>query len=163
MMMTWNATPNPSMMRPRAPADHRPSGSAASRLLFLVLLLLVLLPLASCAESSLTYGDNPPRFVVEVSGEEFRVQVTDPEEITRFQARLASGVEGPISGELLPGNGGFNHPWGWHLDPTTVHVADLTMEVCDGRPSMVQADLGYWYDQVGRFCPWGAKVVRQED
>jgi hypothetical protein len=33
------------------------------------------------------------------------------------------------------------------------------MELCDGRPSMVEADLPYWLGTVKRFCPWGAKVV----
>jgi hypothetical protein len=34
--------------------------------------------------------------------------------------------------------------------------------LCDGRPSFIEDDLAYWFDSVGRFCPWGAKVVRQE-
>jgi hypothetical protein len=140
---------------------HRP-GNPAVTLLALVILLLVLLPLAGCADRSLTGNDDLPRFVIEVSGEEFRVEVTDPEEVARFKARLVSGLRGPISGELLPGDGGFNHPWAWHLDPTTVHVADLSIELCDGRPSFIEDDIAYWFDSVGRFCPWGAKVVRQE-
>jgi hypothetical protein len=148
-------------MRPGPSPGHHPS-SPSRALLALVLLLLALLPLAGCADSSLTAVDAIPRFVIEVSGEEFRVQVTDPAAVADLQARMLSGERGPVSGELLPGNGGFNHPWGWHLDPTTIHVPDLTMELCDGRPSMVQDALGYWFDSVGRFCPWGAKVVRRE-
>lgn len=151
---------NSPIMRSTHAEGHHAAGDATA-LLVLVVLLLLLLPLAGCADSTLAEFESPPMFVLEVSGEEFRVQVTDPEQIARFQARLASGERGAISGDLLPGNGGFNQPWAWHLDPTTVHVADLTIEVCDGRPSMVQADLSYWFDSVGRFCPWGAKVVRR--
>ena len=40
-------------------------------------------------------------------------------------------------------------------------VPDFAVEVCDGRPSMVEADLSYWLDTVGRFCPWGATVVER--
>lgn len=72
---------------------------------------------------------------------------------------MEAGTEGVISGELLPGDGGFNEPWSWHLDPATVHAPDFAIEVCDGRPSMVEGDLGYWLGTLGQFCPWGAKVV----
>lgn len=103
-----------------------------------------------------------PSFIVEVSGESFRVQVSTPQQAQEFRARLQSGTRGVISGELLQGSGGFNTPWRWHLDPATAHVADVAIELCDGRPSMVEADLTYWIGSVRRFCPWGAKVVREE-
>lgn len=98
-------------------------------------------------------------FEVVVSGEKFVVEVETDAQIQAMSARLASGVENVISGPLLAGSGGFNAPWGWHLDPAQVHAADMAIELCDGRPSMVEADLGYWIDTVGQFCPWGAKVV----
>ena len=61
--------------------------------------------------------------------------------------------------QLYAGDGGFNSPWSWHLDPATIEVPDLAIEVCDGRPSMVEADLPYWLSSVKAFCPWGARVV----
>ena len=59
--------------------------------------------------------------------------------------------------------GEFNSPWSWHLDPATLEVPDFAIELCDGRPSMVEAGLEYWFDRVGSFCPWGALVVRRDD
>ncbi|MEO3993764.1 MAG: hypothetical protein QN229_05640 [Desulfurococcaceae archaeon TW002] len=41
------------------------------------------------------------------------------------------------------GDGGFNKSWGWHLDPDTVEVADVTIELCDGMPSFVESELDY--------------------
>ena len=38
------------------------------------------------------------------------------------------------------------------------YAAEVTIELCDGRPSMVEADLGYWLRRVGSFCPWGSYV-----
>ena len=98
-----------------------------------------------------------------VSEEEFVVRVQSAEQAQALDARLASGQEGVISGELATGDGGYNSPWSWHLDPASVHVPDLAIEVCDGRPSMVEEDLEYWLGTVERFCPWGATVVRRLD
>lgn len=146
------------------PTDTRDRTSSGGALLVLVLLLLVLLPLAACsADGSFGLEPGTPVFEIAVSGERFRVAVTDPTQVSAFEARRASGVVGVISGELLPGPGGVNTGWSWHLDPTTTHVADVAIEVCDGRPSMVEADLSYWLQAVGAFCPWGAKVVARID
>jgi len=41
-------------------------------------------------------------------------------------------------------------------------MADATIEVCDGRPSLVDSLLED-YVAVGRFCPWGAELVSIED
>jgi hypothetical protein len=56
------------------------------------------------------------------------------------------------------GDGGFNAPWSWHLDPLSIAVPDASIELCDGRPSMVQSDLDYWVDTVHTYCPWAARV-----
>lgn len=139
----------------------RSQSSTGLTLLALVILLLLLLPLAGCEDGSPTSLDDAPLFELQVSGETFQVAVTDPDEVTALEARMQSGVEGAVSGELVAGDGGINTPWSWHLDPTTVHVPDVTTEVCDGRPSMVEGALEYWLGTVGRFCPWGAVVVRR--
>ena len=122
-------------------------------------LLLILLGanLATCADA---VGPEPEAvFELRVMDESLRVGVDDPVQIDSFAARVASGVEGNITGTLAPGTGGMNQPWSWHLDPATVRVADVTMEVCDGGPSMVEEDLDNWLDTVERYCPWGARVV----
>lgn len=98
-------------------------------------------------------------FTIEVSGETFLARVSDQQVIDDLDARLASATEGVVIGSLGLGNGGFNTPWGWHWEPGTVEVADVAIELCDGRPSMVEDDLTYWIESVGAFCPWGATVV----
>ena len=122
-----------------------------------VLIMLLGASIATCQDAA---GPEPEAvFELQVAGETFRVGVDDPVQIDSFAARLASGAEGNLNGDLKAGSGGVNEPWSWHLDPATVHVADLTMEVCDGRPSMVEEDLDYWLETVERYCPWGARVV----
>lgn len=122
----------------------------------------VALAMAACSEGSTAPQQNPA-FTIQVAGdgfsEEFVVEVATQSQVDELEARLDSGAEGVIIGDLLTGSGDFNAPWSWHMDPATVHAADASIEVCDGRPSMVEDDLDYWIGTVGNYCPWGAKVV----
>jgi len=101
-------------------------------------------------------------FTVDVHGERFKVLVTDPVTAGELRKMLRGEKEGIIVGELRSGDGGFNKPWNWHLDPATVSVAEVTIELCDGTPSFVESELSYWLDVVKRYCPWGGKVVAEE-
>ena len=116
---------------------------------------------AGCSDDSPTDPEGA-LFVLDVSGEEFSALVTEESQIADLTARMNAGSPGVVSGVLARGDGGFNAPWGWHWEPETVEVADLAVELCDGRPSMVDEDLDYWIDTVGFFCPWGATVVRRD-
>jgi hypothetical protein len=122
-----------------------------------------LMALLACGDSS---GPGPvtagTTFVIEVSGEQFRVEVSNATAIAALRQRMASGTAGVVMGRLSSGNGGFNTPWGWHLDPATVGAPDVATEVCDGRPSDVQSNISYWMGSVGSYCPWGARVIREE-
>lgn len=93
------------------------------------------------------------------SGETFDVLIRDPQRIAEAQSLVGQGHVKIVNGRLARGDGGFNAPWSWHLVPGTIEFVDLTTEVCDGRPSDVEADVEYWVETVGRFCPWGTEVV----
>jgi hypothetical protein len=122
-------------------------------------LLITAVMTQACDDDVVGPPEGSAVFELEVSGEVFQVAVTDTAEIRRLDARRQSGARGVVSGELRTGNGGVNSPWSWHLEPASVHVADMAIELCDGRPSMVQADLDYWIGTVRQYCPWGARVV----
>ncbi|MGQ0767501.1 MAG: BP74-related protein [Gemmatimonadota bacterium] len=119
------------------------------------------LALAACSSSTSPRVVSSAAFDVQVSGEIFRVQVETAQQAATLRAHMLSGRVGVLSGELVAGDGGFNMQWGWHLRPSTVETPDLSIELCDGRPSMVEADLPYWIGTVRRFCPWGARVVAE--
>lgn len=123
------------------------------------LTIMAVLALAACGDA--TGPEGGARFEVEVSGERFVVHVEGASQIAALEARMASGVEGVVNGDIEAGDGGFNRPWGWHMVPSTVHTTDAAIELCDGRPSLVEADLAYWLGTVKQYCPWGAKVVRR--
>ena len=137
----------------QAPATLRP---------LIRLSLLATLALSGCSSPS-EPGHDADRgvFEVEVSGETFVVEVVGADRVSQLVGRLNSGARGVINGRLGAGDAGLNTGWSWHMDPETVEAPDLSIELCDGRPSMVEADLDYWLGTVGQFCPWGAKVVRR--
>lgn len=100
----------------------------------------------------------PPGVVVtfQVADEQFRVELTDPADI-EIARRLLAGEEAPSipNGIVVRGEPGVNTGYSWHLDPDSFEFADLTTEVCDGRPSDVEANT----ITSDRFCPWDARVV----
>jgi hypothetical protein len=100
----------------------------------------------------------------EVSGETFKVVVNDQETIDElFRLQRGESSANIPSGLLRRGQGpGLqNAPWSWHLQD--LQMAEIAIEVCDGRPSMVEDDLDYWMGAVQRFCPWGATLTGIED
>ncbi len=102
----------------------------------------------------------------EVQSEEFHVWTQRPGTIQQLEALEAGESDATIpNGELRrgPGRGDHNTSWSWHLDPATVEMEDLTAEVCDGRPSLVESNLDHWIDEVGRYCPWSAELVELRD
>lgn len=131
------------------------AGKRAAR----ALAMMAVVVFAACDDA--TGPEGGARFEVEVSGETFVVHVETAAQIAALEARMETGEEGVINGDIEAGDGGFNAPWGWHMVPSTVHTADMAIELCDGRPSLVEDDLAYWLGTVKRFCPWGAKVVRR--
>ncbi len=92
--------------------------------------------------------------------EEYRILLTDPEDIAAAE-RLLAGEEAPSipSGVIVRGgDGGVNSGYSWHIDPDSVEFAEMTIEVCDGLPSYVE-DGSLSGD---RFCPWSAEVIEIE-
>ncbi|MGH7503476.1 MAG: hypothetical protein ACREL7_17255 [Longimicrobiales bacterium] len=123
---------------------------------------VLLLGAAACEDDAVA-PDEESVFVIDVEGQQFRIRASGASVIAALEARRASGEEGVILGSLVEGDGGFNQPWSWHLDPATIEVADVAIEVCDGTPDMVEDDLNYWLDTVQTYCPWGAEVIAIEN
>jgi hypothetical protein len=118
-------------------------------------LLLVALLVSGCGPAA-----RPPSAVAhfDVSGERFQVVVSDAATIDVLR-RLERGEPAPSipNGRLVRGSG--NEPWHWRLED--VQMADVTTEVCDGRPSYVEAHLDEFL-AIGRYCPWTARLVSLE-
>jgi hypothetical protein len=71
-----------------------------------------------------------------------------------------------ISGAIGPGDDGHNrnadHWFLWHFVPDQWSLTDFAIEVCDGCPySDVDMDTAYWISNLGQFCPWSGRPVRE--
>jgi hypothetical protein len=102
----------------------------------------------------------------DVSGETFKVWVTNPQTIDQLLTLQRGESTASIpNGRILAGPGQANHnaPWTWHLDPEDIEMADMTMELCDGAPGYVEDNLAEFTDNVGRYCPWAAELVDLQD
>ena len=136
-----------------------------------LILLLFSLTLLGCAGSgpSLTPTLTPSLsggilVTFDVNGEMYRIFIKNEETIEQVFAVQRGESQATIpSGKLSKGSVWYNGPWSWHIDSEDIHMADVTMELCDGIPSHVEADLDYWVNAVGRFCPWNATIVQIED
>jgi len=122
--------------------------------------------LASCGGG----GDAPPpatsTFIFRMRGlaapEEFRVTTSSPQVIAQARGELAlPDAQRRLfaSGAIRAGNGGHNTGWSWHFP--NVSLVEAAIELCDGRPSMVEANLDYWLNTVGSFCPWSSYVYAE--
>ncbi len=102
----------------------------------------------------------------DVSGERFRVFVTNATTIQQLIALRGGTSQATIpNGPIHRGAGRANHnsPYSWHLDPEETRMAEATIELCDGRPSFVEANISEFVDRIGRYCPWGATLVELRD
>lgn len=130
-----------------------------------LLLVAFLLGLTACASES------PPRprtflFVHTATGALFRAQTSVPEVIAQAEAELNRPFHDRHlfpNGLIARGDGGYNAPWSWHFVPDRWELVEVSIEVCDATPAYVEANVDYFVDTLGRYCPWGARLVRTPD
>ena len=82
-----------------------------------------LLAIAGCGTGP---GDPSAEFVVAVGSETFVLRTTHPETMALFRDALAGRRSGFPIGPLRRGDGGFNAPWSWHLDPAATRFTAST-------------------------------------
>lgn len=108
-------------------------------------------------------GDGEPVTVAtfEVAGSEtYKIELATPALIEHARRLLAGDQVAAIPlGTVVRDDPGVNEPWSWHIDPSTLEFADVTIEVCDGLPSHVE-DGVVTSDQ---YCPWSAVVVAVDE
>ena len=128
------------------------------------MLMRVVAVVALAATGGLACDDGPTRpsseaiVTFSVADERFRVLLTTAGQIAAARAAQSGGRARIPIGRIVTGTQ-VNAGWSWHLED--VEFAEVTIELCDGRPSDVERS-GPAYGG-GRYCPWGASVVAIED
>jgi len=97
-------------------------------------------------------------------GVEDFVAVTDDTAVTATvveQLELAPDLRWlHIHGKLGSTNGGFNLDWDWHFIPSAWKLVEMSIEVCDGRPSGLR-NLASLLAGDSLFCPWSSYVKKE--
>ena len=125
-----------------------------------IVMLAVLVGTATAATvASNQQGSSNPVATIQVVDETYRVELVTPE-VLEIAEQLLAGELPPMipNGMIVRDDPGPNAPWSWHIDPATLEWADMTTEVCDGRPAYVEDGTltSDWY------CPWSAVVIAVE-
>ena len=118
------------------------------------LVLLLAAGQAGCESTSPATPSSRALVTFQVSGEQFRVQLSSKDQVDAARRAQQGGAARIPNGRIITGTR-ENTNWSWHLEDVT--FAEVTIELCDGRPSDVER-AGVQYGG-GRFCPWGASVV----
>lgn len=132
----------------RTAADRRHPSAALMRGAGLVALLTI-----GCSTGP-TSPSSSAIVTFQVANEIFRVSLSSRAQVDAARAARDGGPATIPNGRIVAGTQ-VNTGWSWHLED--VEFAEVTAEVCDGRPSDVER-AGPSYG-LGRYCPWGATVI----
>jgi hypothetical protein len=108
----------------------------------------------ACGDDGPTAPSTRAVVTFRVADESFRVLLVGEQQIAAAHQAATGGRARIPNGRIVAGTS-VNVGWSWHLQD--VEFAEVTTEVCDGRPSDVERDgIGFG---AGRFCPWTARVI----
>ncbi|MDM4721896.1 hypothetical protein QTQ03_20685 [Micromonospora sp. WMMA1363] len=96
---------------------------------------------------------------IQVVDESFKVHLTDPAAISAAFDVLNGKSNQHPTGTIDRSGPEHNTGYQWHLDTGTVRFVDMSIEVCDGKPSDV-SNVDFW--TLPFYCPWIGKVVKME-
>jgi hypothetical protein len=114
---------------------------------------------AACSDSSGPAEGERFIFRESLTSDVIRIDVSDATGIAEAEDLLRTGAARWVLGTPRRGDGGFNAPWTWHLDPASISFAEVTIEACQTRASAIADDLDYWIG-FGQVCIWGVVEAR---
>ncbi len=128
--------------------------------------------------SAAAAGDEVRWFVVSEippveRNQSYLLPLSDPDEIAQARQLIAEGPGGSVgsivSARLVGGSDGFNRDvrapggplWSWHVTEL-LGFADLTIELCDGWPGLVEEDVdGFIANTGATVCFWGYTITEE--
>jgi hypothetical protein len=142
-------------------------------LLMICIAFVLLFMIYSCKKETATgelhyYEVGVKGDVAEWRDSSFIVATNNNSLVAKIDAQLLLPVDQRqiVNGQLVAGNGGYNknasHQFKWHFKEDDWSLADLSIEIYDGRPySDLDIDTDYWLNTVKRFAPWGSYIKRE--
>lgn len=135
---------------------------------FWIVLVAVAVLISGCDTTDTSPGTELRyfEFVDTTHDETFVAATTDPEVIETVESQLAKPKDERnlhINGAIARGERDYNPGYPWHFVEGEWALAEISTEVCDGRPAALSENLDYWVDEVGRFCPWSSQVKKEVD
>ena len=120
---------------------------------------LITLASPSCSDSTDPVASASFSFRDPLTQDVVRLEISTPQALDQAEDLLRTGVAMWAIGTPKRGDGGFNAPWTWHIDPASVTFAEVTIEACQTAASAIDDDLDYWIN-FGQVCIWGVVEAR---
>jgi hypothetical protein len=95
------------------------------------------------------------------STDTIRVCISAPAAIAQADSLLGTQQVSIVTGVPQSGDGGYNTPWHWHLDPATVAFAEITIEACQTTVRNFEAHLPSWQQPPSRICIFSSVQARE--
>ena len=93
--------------------------------------------------------------------ERFTILITNEDTIREIKAfNKGQSNAGIPNGLVVRGAVSYNKPWSWHIDSENIHMAEVTIEINDGLPSFVEAELDGWAGSY--YGPWSVRLISME-
>jgi hypothetical protein len=127
----------------------------------IVALITIVVP-ASCNDDSGSCCNGLPQngglyATFNVAGDQFHASIIDANGKEEARALWAGSSSARIPGSpLICDAVDWNAPWSWHMDPENLRFSEITIEVCQGTPSYVEANCKTFGG--GQYCPVGEMV-----
>jgi hypothetical protein len=104
------------------------------------------------------------KFVHPETSGTFVAATSESDVLETLEAQLNKSPEARnrfIAGPIARGDAGYNDGHPWHFVEGEWTLVESAVEVCDGAPSYVDEHVDYFVEEVGRYCPWSARVQKE--
>ncbi len=94
----------------------------------------------------------------------FVVAITDPATIAEARELIRAGKSKIVNGIIVTSPASYNPPWKFHYEPSSVRLADFTIDSCDATATYVEdhlQDAGKNFLPGNRWCPWHTRLIRE--
>jgi hypothetical protein len=96
----------------------------------------------------------------DVAPDTFRIEISHSAAVVQAESLQQDQQPRIVVGVPQAGDAGYNAPWHWHLEPSSVGFAEVTIEACQTTARLLEASLSYWLS-FGQVCIEGTVDARE--